>query len=171
MTFALYAGSFDPITNGHLSVLNRVAGLFEKVVVLVAVNENKRALFSPEERVELITASVSFREHVTVKSSSGLVVECARELGARYLIRGIRDQTDMAFEHQLAFVNQQLAPEITTLFVPAELPLSGVSSSRLKQLAAAGADVSDHCSALVADALRRKVSQPKAAAQEKSHGL
>lgn len=163
MRVAIYAGTFDPITNGHLSVLRRVAGLFDQLIVLIAVNPDKRPLFSEAERVELIRDAVAGIDHVSVDSTKQWVAAHAQAVGAGWLIRGVRDTTDMASEHQLASLNQQVAPEVTTLFVPAESELAGVSSSRLKQLAAAGQPIGPYCTLRVAGALRRRLrggSQP-----------
>ncbi len=166
MRIALYAGSFDPITSGHLSVIERSARMFERLVVAVAVNPGKVPLFSPEERVEMIRL-VAHWPNVRCVSTEGLVVELARAEGARYLIRGIRGGTDAEFEISLASANHQLAPEIETVFVPAHPELSEVSSSRLKELASLGEDVSRYCPPQVSERLRARL---RAAARTSSEG-
>lgn len=169
MRVAIYAGTFDPITNGHLSVLRRVAGLFDQLIVLVAVNPDKTPVFSEAERVELIGDAVAGMDHVSVDSTKQWVAVYAQAVGAGWLIRGVRDTTDMSSEHELASLNQQVAPEVTTLFVPAESELSGVSSSKLKQLAAAGQPIEPYCTHRVAGALRRRLRGPSPATLEDSH--
>lgn len=169
MRLAIYAGTFDPITNGHLSVLRRVAGLFDRVIVLVAVNPDKTPLFSESERVELIRDAVRAIEHVSVDSTQQWVAVYAQVVGAGWLIRGVRDTTDISSEHQLAFMNQQVAPEVTTLFVPAESELSDVSSSMLKRFAAEDQPLERFCSPRVAEALRRRLAGARRAAQENRH--
>lgn len=157
MTIAVYAGTFDPVTAGHLSVVRTAAGLFEHLVVVVAVNPEKTRLFTASERVTLLRESAAMFPNVRVTETSGYVVELARSIGARVLVRGIRGATDAAFETTLAQQNRALAPEIETVFVPALAGLSDVSSSRLKELARAGADLSAHCPPAVAAALLGKV--------------
>jgi pantetheine-phosphate adenylyltransferase len=145
MRAAAYAGTFDPITLGHLSVIERAARLFDRVLVVVARNPEKHPLFSSEERVDMIRRVIERWPNVECESTDGFVVELARARGARYLIRGVRSCTEVEAEIALANMNHQLAPEIETVFVPAEPELSEVSSSRLKELAARGLDLSCYC--------------------------
>ncbi len=169
MRIALYAGTFYPIIAGHLSVLRRVAGLFDKVIVLVAVNPDKTPLFSEAERVALIQDAVTGIKQIAVDSTQQWVAAYAKTVGADFLIRGVRDLTDMTFEHQLASVNQQVAPEVTTLFVAAEPALSGVSSSKLKQLATENQGLEPFCTPRVADALRRRLRETCRTTLENPH--
>lgn len=155
MRVALYAGTFDPITCGHLSVIERGARLFDRVVVAVAINPNKHPLFSLDERVRLIREVTASLPNVECGSTAGFVVDLARERGARYLIRGVRGATDIDGEIALAHLNHELAPEIETVFVPAHPTLSEVSSSRLKELAAKGLDLSRYCPPEVAARLKQ----------------
>lgn len=141
MRVAIYAGTFDPITNGHLSVLRRVAGLFDQLIVLVAVNPDKRPLFSEAERVELIRDAVAGIDHVSVDSTKQWVAAHAQAVGAGWLIRGVR----------------------------AESELAGISSSRLKQLAAAGQPIGPYCTLRVAGALRRRLRGGSQPTMEDSH--
>ena len=163
MKRAVYAGSFDPVTLGHLSVIARGAQLFDELCVLVAVNPGKAALFSSEERVQLLVAVCAQHANVSVAQTSGYVVEWARSIGARYLVRGVRGATDAEAELALSRLNQQLAPEIETVFVPAHLELSEVSSSGLKALAQQGADIARYCPPLVAARLRERLAAGKPA--------
>lgn len=154
MKRAVYAGTFDPITLGHVSVIERSAALFDELCVVVAINPEKLPLFPAEERVELIAAVTEHLPNVLCTSTSGYVVEHARSLGARYLVRGVRGVTDMEAELTLSRLNHQLAPEIETVFVPARMDLAEVSSSRLKEMVRLGQDVERYCPPLVAARLR-----------------
>ncbi len=158
MSIAVYAGSFDPVTAGHLSVIRQAARLFGHVVVVVAVNPHKRTLLTTAERVELLREAVSRHPNVTVGSTEGLVVEYARDIGASVLLRGVRGATDAQFETELAQANRTLAPELATLFLPAEAHLAQVSSSGLKERLARGEDVSAFCPPGVAAKLRERLS-------------
>ena len=145
MRIAVYAGTFDPPTFGHLSVVERAVKLFDQLWIVVAKNPQKQPLFSDEERVGLLRDLVRHWPNVGVEHTAGYVVECARRLGARYLVRGVRGVTDIEAEITLAHLNHGLAPEIETVFVPAHPGLSEVSSSRLKQLALEGAELARYC--------------------------
>ena len=157
MTIALYAGSFDPVTAGHLSVIRQAARLFGHVVVVVAVNPGKRYLLTAEERVALVREAVALHPNVTVASTEGLIVDFARAIGASVLLRGVRGATDAQFETELAQTNRALAPELSTLFLPAEAHLAEVSSSGLKERLARGEDVSTFCPPAVAAKLRERL--------------
>jgi pantetheine-phosphate adenylyltransferase len=156
---AVYAGTFDPITIGHLSVIERAARLFDELLVVVAVNPQKDPLFSAPERVELVQAVVRQWSNVSACETNGYVVELARARGARYLVRGVRGTTDTESELELSRLNRALAPEIETVFVPAHSELSEVSSSRLKELVRAGAsaEVERFCPAPVCALLKEKL--------------
>jgi pantetheine-phosphate adenylyltransferase len=157
MRAAAYAGTFDPITLGHSSVIERAARLFDSVLVVVAVNPEKRPLFSADERVEMIRGVVAPWANVRCEITDGYVVELARARGARYLIRGVRGSTDIEAEISLANLNHRLAPEIETVFVPAHPELSEVSSSKLKELAKCGLDISRYCLPEIGALLLRRV--------------
>jgi pantetheine-phosphate adenylyltransferase len=157
VTIAIYAGSFDPVTAGHLSVVRQAARLFGHVVVVVAVHPNKQYLLSADERVALLREAVALHPNVTVARTEGLVVEFARAIGASVLLRGVRGATDAQFETELAQTNRALAPELSTLFLPAEAHLAQVSSSGLKERIARGEDVSAFCPPAVAARLRERL--------------
>ncbi|HEY5450018.1 MAG TPA: pantetheine-phosphate adenylyltransferase [Polyangia bacterium] len=169
MRVALYAGTFDPITRGHLSVIERAADLFDRLVVVVAVNPSKQPLFSPDERVAMIREVVAPRRNVECTSTAGYVVDLARERAARYLVRGVRSCTDVDGEIALADMNRALAPEIETVFIPAHPSLSEVSSSRLKELASRGEDVSLYCPPEIAARLQQRVAAATLAREEGAH--
>lgn len=167
---AVYAGTFDPITRGHLSVIERAATLFERVIVVVAVNPGKRPLFSVEERVHMIGDVTARLANVTCAATAGYVVELARQHGARYLVRGVRSATDVEGEIALADANRALAPEIETVFIPAHPELSEVSSTRLKQLARDGMDVARFCPAEIAGRLLQRLQDEALPHAEVRHG-
>jgi pantetheine-phosphate adenylyltransferase len=153
----VYAGTFDPITCGHLSVVERGLRLFDQVIVVVAHNPLKTPLFSPDERVEMIREATARWPEVECTSTAGYVVELARARGARHLLRGVRGSTDVDAEIALASLNHGLAPEIETVFVPARPDLAEVSSSRLKEMALRGEDLARFCPAAVARRLRERL--------------
>jgi pantetheine-phosphate adenylyltransferase len=157
MKSAIYAGTFDPVTHGHLSVIERGARLFDRLTVLIAINPSKQPLLSLEERLELLRQVTRCWSHVECDSTAGYVVDFARARQARYLIRGVRSCTEIEAEITLAHSNRQLAPEVETVFVPAHPELSEVSSSRLKQLVAQGEDVSSYCAPQVVACLQRRL--------------
>jgi pantetheine-phosphate adenylyltransferase len=163
----VYAGTFDPVTRGHVSVIERGARLFDRLLVVVAVNPGKQPLFTAEERARMIRDVTVPWPNVECACTDGYIVELARAHEARYLIRGVRSCTDAEAEIALARANHELAPEIETVFVPAHRELSEVSSSRLKELAAQGLDVSRYCPPEVAARLRERVkvgAAPRSAA-------
>lgn len=131
---AVYTGSFDPITLGHLSVIQRSSRLVDKLFVGIGINLEKTPLFSPEERVELVKQAVQSLPNVEVKSFSGLAVSFVRECGARVMIRGVRPLTDLAVEFTMTMANRHLDPGIETVFLMADEEFSHVSSSLIKQI-------------------------------------
>lgn len=155
MRSAVYAGTFDPITAGHVSVIARARTLFDEVIVVVAINPDKQPMFSAEERRALIVASTSHLSGIRVETTEGMVVHLARQLGAQVLIRGVRSATDAAYELELAALNLGLAPEMQTVFLPAEPGLADISSSRLKMLARSGELLPTLCPPAVLAALAR----------------
>ncbi|GIW72627.1 MAG: phosphopantetheine adenylyltransferase [Planctomycetota bacterium] len=154
---ALYPGSFDPITNGHLDLIERGARMFERLYVGVAVNTGKQPLFSMQERLELIRGEVAGWPNVEVVAFEGLVVEQARRLGAGVLMRGIRTLTDFEYEQAMAHTNRALAGEIETVFVLSSVEWAFVSARLLKEALQMGADVRGFLPARVHDAMRRKL--------------
>lgn len=142
MKIAIYPGSFDPITNGHLDVLNRAMKIFDKVIVLVAVNKNKKSRFSSQERVEMIKEAVD-NPNIVVDSYDGLTVEYAKKHNATHLIRGLRAVTDFDYEFQLASANDFIDENIDTVFLMSKKEKSFINSSMIMDLYANGVDVSD----------------------------
>lgn len=138
-TLAIYPGSFDPITLGHLNVIQRASRLFERLVVAVGVNSEKKPWFTTEERCELIkraTAELGL-DNVDVTTYEGLTVRFAKEIGARVIVRGVRPLTDIPAELTLMMANRRLEPEVETLFLIADGELAHVSSSLIKEIAGA----------------------------------
>ena len=142
MKIAIYPGSFDPITNGHLDVLNRAMKIFDKVIVLVAVNKNKKSRFSSQERVKMIKEAVD-NPNIVVDSYDGLTVEYAKKHNATHLIRGLRAVTDFDYEFQLASANDFIDENIDTVFLMSKKEKSFINSSMIMDLYANGVDVSD----------------------------
>ena len=151
MKVAIYPGSFDPITNGHLDVLNRALKIFDKVIVLVAVNPKKKSRFSPEERVQMIKEAVD--GNVEVEAFAGLTVEYAKAHGATHLIRGLRAVTDFEYEFQLASANDFVDSNIDTVFLMSKNDKSFINSSMIMELHEAGVDVS----ALIPESVNKRL--------------
>jgi pantetheine-phosphate adenylyltransferase len=158
MALAIYAGTFDPLTEGHISVVRQAVTLFGHVVVLVADNPEKKTLFDAAERVELAREALQSLPTASVASTRGMVVDYARQVGAQFLVRGVRGATDAQFEAELARVNKKLAPGIQTVFFPAEDSLASVSSSRLKDMARRGESLAGVCPPSIAERLARKIA-------------
>ena len=142
MTTAIYPGSFDPITNGHLDVLERASKIFKKVIMAVLVNPNKNSFLSTETKVALIKESVSHLNNVEVDSFMGLTVEYAKAKNADVLIRGLRAVSDFEYEMQMAQINQNLGPELDTIFLITKVENNFVSSSIVKEISLLGGDIS-----------------------------
>ena len=141
MKIAVYPGSFDPITNGHLEILKRALNVFDRVIMLVAVNPDKKTRFSAEERVAMIKESVT-DDRVEVDSYNGLTVEYAKKHGATHLIRGLRAVTDFEYEFSLASANEYIDPSIDTVFLMSKAEKSFINSSMIIQMYQKGVDVS-----------------------------
>jgi pantetheine-phosphate adenylyltransferase len=150
---AIFPGTFDPVTNGHVDLVERAAALYDRVVVSVSA-EGRKTWLPVEERVALLRAVVASRQNVTVESFRGLVVEQARKHGARVLVRGLRGERDLEHEMPMAFANRQMAPALETVFLPASPATRLVSSSLVREVAALGGDVSAWVPEPVARALR-----------------
>jgi len=157
---AIYPGSFDPITNGHLDVIQRAAKLFDEVVVAVAFNEQKRSLFAVDERVALIRETTSGVPNVTVSRFDGLLVEFARSQGASAVVRGLRAVSDFEFEFQMALMNRKLEPEIETIFMMPVEKYTYLSSRIVKEIGRLGGNVEAFVPVSVAAALRQKFTLP-----------
>jgi pantetheine-phosphate adenylyltransferase len=153
---ALYPGSFDPVTNGHLDIIHRARALFEHVVVAIAVNPNKQGLFTFEERATLLRSILNGAPGIEVDSFTGLLADYVKRRGARAIVRGLRAVADFEYEFQLGLMNRRLAPEVDTLFLLTDERNFFVSSSLVKEVARHGGDVSGFVPDEVRAALARK---------------
>jgi pantetheine-phosphate adenylyltransferase len=159
MRHCLYPGTFDPITFGHLDVLERAARLFDKVTVSVAANPGKGPLFSQERRVELVRAVTAHLPNVQAVPFDGLLVDFARKQNAIAVIRGIRALSDFEFEFNMALMNRHLEPSLETIFVMPRETYSYTSSNLVKQVAKLGGDVTHFVPPLIVEALREAHSR------------
>jgi pantetheine-phosphate adenylyltransferase len=158
---ALYPGSFDPVTNGHLDVVRHAVGLCDRLVVAIGVNPGKKSLFSIQERLDMVEAIFA-----PVASAAGCAFDCttydnltvaaARKNGATIMIRGLRDGTDLDYEMQLAGMNEAMAPEVQTVFVPASPNVRPITATLVRQIAGMGGDVSAFVPEAVAAGLKSK---------------
>ncbi len=153
---ALYPGSFDPFTLGHLDVLERALRVFDAVEVTVAVNSSKKGLLTPDERCVLIRRCTPHLDGVTVASFEGLLVDYARQRGAAALVRGLRNQLDFAYESHLAFGNRSLYPELETVFFVPDARYAPISSTIVRDVHRWGGDVSAFVPPPVVEALRQE---------------
>lgn len=161
---AFYPGSFDPITNGHADVLRQSAAIADEIVVGVGVHPGKKMLFSFEERLDMIKACVCTIDTldeiaVRVVAFENLLVHAAAEAGASVIIRGLRDGTDLDYEMQMAGMNGTMAPDITTVFLPASPCVRPITATLVRQIAKMGGDISPFVPDMVRDALTRKFSE------------
>lgn len=156
---ALYPGTFDPVTYGHIDIIRRASRIFEKVIVAVARDSGKTTLFSVPERETMLRESIRGLKNVTVDSFSGLVVEYARSIGAAVVIRGIRMLSDFEYEFQMALTNRKLHSDVETVFLMPHESYSYISSKLIKEASGLGADlkafISPKVSRLLKDRLRR----------------
>lgn len=139
---AIYPGSFDPITNGHIDIIKRALLIFDKIVVLVAINPNKKFTFALEERVNMIKESLKDYPQVSVDSTSGLTVHYAQKIGAKAMIRGLRAATDFEYEFQINNANRFIDKQVESIFFMAKHEFMFISSSTIKEMVAGGIDVS-----------------------------
>jgi len=161
MKIAIYPGSFDPITNGHLDVLKRAASLFDLVYIAVARNLQKTPMFSADERQEMIRTCTTEFENVRIDSFDGLVVDYARQVGAEVIIRGLRALSDFDYEFQMALMNRHLDENIDTVFLTPHEDYTYLSSSVVRELVKFGGDISAFVPANVQVALLNKIRRQK----------
>lgn len=159
MIRAVYPGTFDPVTNGHLDVIERAAKIFDELIVAVTTNPAKTPWFTLEERVQMIKECCSHLPNVTVEAFDGLLVNFVRRKDAKVIIKGLRAVTDFDHEFQMAAINRKLAPEIETLFLMTSLPYAYLSSSAVKEVASLGGCLKDLVPDNVAERLRQKVAE------------
>ena len=156
MRKVLYPGTFDPITYGHIDIIQRACDLFDEIVVTVAINPTKTPLFTVQERIEFIMESVKEYPQVSVDSFDGLVVDHAKNVGAIGIIRGLRAMSDFEYEFQMALMNRKLAKNINTVFLMPHEKYTYLNSSIIRNLASLNSDVSDFVPGIVQEALKKK---------------
>jgi len=161
LTIAIYPGTFDPITKGHLDIATRAAKIFEKLIIGVYDIPNKRLLFTTEERVELVRQAIVDLPNVEVEAFIGLTVDFAAKVGAKTVVRGLRATADFEREFEMAMLNRKLSPELELICLMARLEYQFLSSSLLKEAASLGGDVDDLVPQHVAEALRRKIQSKR----------
>ncbi|HWJ02326.1 MAG TPA: pantetheine-phosphate adenylyltransferase [Verrucomicrobiae bacterium] len=156
MSIAIYPGTFDPVTSGHLDILERAVGLFDRVIIAVAKESTKQPLFSTPERVELLQQVTQNMPTVSVATFEGLTINYAKEVGAKAIIRGLRAMSDFEYEFQLALMNKKLDPSIETVFLMTKSEFSFISSSAIKWVVSLGGSVNGLVTPQVEEALRSK---------------
>jgi pantetheine-phosphate adenylyltransferase len=153
---AVYAGSFDPPTLGHLDLIERASAMFSDVIVGIGIHPTRSPLFTPDERIELVGRISSKWTNVRVESFDGLLIDFCRAVGARVIVRGLRAATDFEYELQIAHANADLCPEVDTIFLPTRTNYGFISASLVREIASHGGDVSRYAPAAVCEALKTK---------------
>ncbi len=156
MTVAVYPGSFDPVTLGHMDIIERTARMMDHVVVGVLQNSSKTPLFSVEERVEMLKKGTSFLDNVEIRAFNGLLVDFVHDCGANVIVRGLRAITDFEYELQMAHTNRVMAPDIDTIFLTTNLNYSYVSSTIVKEIASFDGNLEAFLHPDIADMVKRK---------------
>ncbi|MFC2062900.1 pantetheine-phosphate adenylyltransferase [Chloroflexota bacterium] len=156
MTVAIYPGTFDPVTNGHLDIVVRTSGIFERLIIGVYDIPNKHLLFNTEERVDLIRRAITDLPNVRVEAFNGLTVDFAKKVGAQVMVRGLRMSADFEREFDMAMMNKKLAPELELVCLMSRLEYQFISSSLLKEAASLGGGIDELVPGHVAEALREK---------------
>lgn len=158
MKICVYPGSFDPITNGHLDIINRAAKICDKLIVAVLKNSNKNPFFSLEERVKLLECVLNDNPNVSIDSFSGLLIDYMKKKNATAIIKGLRAVSDFEYELQMALLNKNLDPEIETLFMMTNINYSFLSSSAVKELASNGGNIEGLVPDCIKDEIEKKFS-------------
>ena len=156
MKIGIYPGSFDPITYGHIDIIERASKIVDKLIVAVLNNKNKKSLFSMDERIEMIKDAIKNDKNIEVESYSGLLVDYAKSKDAKLIVRGLRAVTDFDYELQFTQTNRQLDEEIDTIFMPTSLKFSYLSSSVVKEVAAFNGDISKFVTPFVEKKVKEK---------------
>ncbi|MCB0701641.1 MAG: pantetheine-phosphate adenylyltransferase [Candidatus Kapaibacterium sp.] len=156
MKIAIYPGSFDPITNGHIDVIERAAKVFDKVYVVIGINSKKSSLFTQEERLEMVQTSLAHEDSVDVAFHSGLIVDYAVSVGATAIIRGLRSVTDFEYEMQIALMNRKMQPELQTVFLMPHEKYTYLNSSIIREIARYKQNVSEFVPKVVEQKLKEK---------------
>jgi len=159
LKIAVYPGSFDPVTNGHVDILERISPAFDKIIVAVVHNVYKKALFTLEERVELIKSATGHLDNIEVESFCGLLVDYLKEKEINIIVRGLRTSTDFEYESTMSMINKKLLPSANTIFVMADSNYICISSTGVKEAALLGGDVSSMVPGVVAAGLNEKLKE------------
>ncbi len=165
MATALYAGTFDPITLGHLDIIDRAAKVYDSLVVTTTGSINKSTIFSLEERVELIKGCVQDRQNISIEPFNGMLVDFARQKGIKVIVRGLRAASDFEYEFEMAMMNRTFAPELETVFFVSSPQHMFVSSSLIREIAFAGGSVDTFVPPNVRDAIITKLGQEDSGAK------
>ena len=158
MAKAIFPGSFDPLTYGHLNIIERASRIFDEIDVVVAHNVNKKYMFSADERLRMVKELTKDFKNVTAHISEKLIVDYAKESGANVLLRGIRNSIDFFYEFDLSLMNKNLSSEIETVFIPTDQKFLTIKSSSIKELAAFGGNISGMVPEIVVEAMKAKMS-------------
>ena len=161
MKTAIYPGSFDPVTLGHLNIIKRAALCFDKLIVCVMVNSQKNGLFTPEERVELIRASVADIPGVEVDCYKGLLVDYVKQVGACAIVKGLRAVSDFEQEVQMAVINRKLNPNVDTMFLPSHEKYTYLSSTVVKEMVRYGVELSDFLPREIIQDVKKKTEESR----------
>lgn len=159
MKMAVYPGSFDPVTLGHLNIIERAANIFDSLIVCVMVNSEKDPLFQPDERVELLSRVCAHLDNVEIDMSKQLLATYAKERGSCVIVKGLRAATDFEKEFQMALINRQINPTLDTMFLTASHKYMFLSSSAVKEMGWYGADLSNFLPASIIDDVKMKIEQ------------
>ena len=157
MITAIFPGSFDPPTYGHLNIIERARLIFSELHVVVAINKDKRGIFTSDERVSMLKELTAKWKNVTVSSCNSLIVDYAKSINAKVLVRGIRNMADFSYEFDLSLMNKALNSEVETIFIPTEPKYFVLHSSSIKELATFGGDVSEMVPHIVEKELKKKI--------------
>ena len=155
----LYPGTFDPPTNGHLNIINRASALFDKIELVIANNRLKSCFFTIQERYDLISQLVADKKNITLHTWDGLIVDFAKKMGIKCILRGIRALTDFDYEFELSLINKALDESIETIFLPTDKEYFVLRSSTIKELASFKANISDMVPGIVEKAIREKIKE------------
>jgi pantetheine-phosphate adenylyltransferase len=158
MIIAVYPGSFDPITNGHLDIIKRANKIFDKIIVVIAKNPRKQSFFSIEEKINMINTVTKEFHGVEVQSFEGLLIDCVKSNNANVILRGMRAISDFEYESQFALINKKMAPEIETIFMVTSTKYSYLNSSIVKEIASLKGSIGDLVPEYVAKKLKKKYS-------------
>lgn len=159
MSIAIYPGSFDPVTLGHLNIIKRASACFDKVIVCVMVNSKKQGMFSPEERVDMLTRATERFPNVEVDFSDELLAAYAKRRGAHVVVKGLRAVSDFEQEVQMAVINRKLNPELETMFLASSEKYTYLSSTIVKEMARYGADLADFIPREIVDEVNQRMAE------------